>query len=194
MSGGLACRCDERKKPVSERLWECWAYKHNRSAFNGYHYTSSDWSSVFCTVCHALWRTTAMWAGLVHQGVDSAPKRAEVQFKLLQASGEIDPLITEILNDKHRFMSMSCITRERKAMKSPSPEPTPHRLHIVAAQVLDFRKRERTLFTREIRGDKPLTFFCCLDGGYMVTHGSPTEVILYHGDDVASAIEAYDNA
>ena len=71
MSGGTACHCAERKKPVAERLWECRQYKSNHSAFNGYHFTSSDWSSVHCAVCGALWRTTALWAGMIHQGVDS---------------------------------------------------------------------------------------------------------------------------
>jgi hypothetical protein len=72
MSDGPACHCPERQKPISERLWECWAHKCNHSAFNGYHRTSSDWSQVYCPACRALWRTKSNWAGLIHQGVDSA--------------------------------------------------------------------------------------------------------------------------
>lgn len=75
MSGGDACKCAERKKPIGERLWECWQYKCNFSAFNGYHYTPSDYSLVYCTACRGLWRTKAAWAGQLPQGEGSAKKR-----------------------------------------------------------------------------------------------------------------------
>lgn len=59
MSGGTACKCDERTKAPKYRNWEVRQYRCNHSAFNGYHYTSSDYSSVSCRVCQALWRTKA---------------------------------------------------------------------------------------------------------------------------------------
>lgn len=77
MSSGIACKCAERKKPIGERLWECWQYKCNFSAFNGYKRTPSDYSLVHCTVCGGLWRTKAAWAGQIPQGDGAAKKRAE---------------------------------------------------------------------------------------------------------------------
>ena len=67
MSGGDACKCEERKKPVGERKWVCLQYKCNFSAFNGYRYTPSDYSCVSCEACGALWRTKAAWAGLLRR-------------------------------------------------------------------------------------------------------------------------------
>lgn len=61
MSGGAACRCPEREKPVSERAWVVTKYKYNESAFNGYHITSSDYSTVRCDECHRSWRTAAAY-------------------------------------------------------------------------------------------------------------------------------------
>lgn len=57
MSGGTACHCPERKKPAKERAWRVSQLKCNHSAFNGYHRTSSDWSSIVCKACSAVWRT-----------------------------------------------------------------------------------------------------------------------------------------
>lgn len=59
MSGGTACKCEESKKPISERRWHVYQRLCNHSAFNGYHYTPSDWSSLGCARCHATWRTKA---------------------------------------------------------------------------------------------------------------------------------------
>jgi hypothetical protein len=61
MSGGLSCNCEERKKPIEARAWEWLQFKCNHSAFNGYHRTSSEWSSVICKTCGAVWRTKANW-------------------------------------------------------------------------------------------------------------------------------------
>jgi hypothetical protein len=55
--------CPERAKPAGDRAWEVWARFCNHSAFNGYHETSSDWSSIYCKTCGALGRTKA---GYVH--------------------------------------------------------------------------------------------------------------------------------
>ena len=68
MSGGPACHCDERKKPIKERKWAIWQYKHNRSAFNGYHKTSSDYSQLFCASCQMTWRTKADYVMLLKFG------------------------------------------------------------------------------------------------------------------------------
>jgi hypothetical protein len=67
MSGGVPCRCNERREPIAVpaganrpgRLWRVVDYKCNYSAFNGYHRTGSDYSSVRCIRCGAIWRTTA---------------------------------------------------------------------------------------------------------------------------------------
>lgn len=55
----MACKCGERKKPVSERQWGVSQRFCNHSAFNGYHYTPSDYSSIVCFVCWECWRTKA---------------------------------------------------------------------------------------------------------------------------------------
>lgn len=59
MSLGGACDCPERKKPIKERAWLVRQFMCNHSAFNGYHYTRSDYSAVNCTECGAVWRTKA---------------------------------------------------------------------------------------------------------------------------------------
>lgn len=59
MSSGEACSCDERKKPLKDRQWEVMTYRGNHSAFNGYKFTSSDYSAVVCNACNYSWRTKA---------------------------------------------------------------------------------------------------------------------------------------
>jgi len=61
MSGGTACKCEEKKKDISARNWVVFQLKCNHSAFNGYHRTPSDWSSVGCNNCHATWRTKSAY-------------------------------------------------------------------------------------------------------------------------------------
>ena len=61
MSQSFSCHCPERRKPVRERNWEVLRYRHNCSAFNGYHYTPSDYSTVVCHSCHAIGRTKAKY-------------------------------------------------------------------------------------------------------------------------------------
>ena len=39
--------------------WEVIARNGNRSAFNGYHWTPSDYSAVRCGHCGRVWRTNA---------------------------------------------------------------------------------------------------------------------------------------
>lgn len=66
MSGGTVCKCGKREALVVV------LYKANRSAFNGYHWTPSDYSAVLCDPdrggCGVYWRTKAAY-------VDSLPRR-----------------------------------------------------------------------------------------------------------------------
>lgn len=59
MAQSFNCHCPERKKPVKERAWVVVDRMCNHSAFNGYQYTASDWSLIWCKGCHALGRTKA---------------------------------------------------------------------------------------------------------------------------------------
>lgn len=68
MSSGIACNCGEKRKPVKQRAWIVFARKHNHSAFNGYHYTPSDYSAVRCLNCHAHWRTKAAYVEDLEDG------------------------------------------------------------------------------------------------------------------------------
>lgn len=61
MSGGTACNCQQRAKPVKERAWRVTQLKCNHSSFNGNRYTPSDWSAVRCLACRASWRTKAAY-------------------------------------------------------------------------------------------------------------------------------------
>lgn len=59
MSGGKTCSCD--KKPLWDLHWAVINRNCNYSAFNGYRYTTSDYSCVVCTACGAVWRTKAAY-------------------------------------------------------------------------------------------------------------------------------------
>lgn len=61
MSGGAACACLERLKPPEDRAWTVYKRRFNTSAFNGGKRTASDYSSVRCRVCRAVWRTKAAY-------------------------------------------------------------------------------------------------------------------------------------
>jgi len=61
MSCGFGCHCEERKKPVEQRQWAVLQRRCNHSAFNGYHRTPSDYSTVTCYVCGATGRTKASY-------------------------------------------------------------------------------------------------------------------------------------
>lgn len=67
MSSGQCCRCPESKKPIRDRNWVVTRRYCNYSAFNGYHYTPSDYSTVRCQAdgCLGLWRTKAQFVGLL---------------------------------------------------------------------------------------------------------------------------------
>jgi hypothetical protein len=61
MAATFNCKCGERKKPIAERNWTVTQYKCHHSAFNGYRYTPSDYSTVVCNnlLCHGCGRTKA---------------------------------------------------------------------------------------------------------------------------------------
>lgn len=65
MSASFNCQCDERKKPVTARNWEVLTRECNYSAFNGYRYTPSAYSSVHCKTCGAVGRTKAAYVRLL---------------------------------------------------------------------------------------------------------------------------------
>ena len=63
-----ACRCEQSPKTMmSLEMWEVTMYKYNASAFNGYHYTPSDYSEVRCKGCKARWRTKAKYVDKLHK-------------------------------------------------------------------------------------------------------------------------------
>lgn len=62
MSGGEYCRCQHKNDPDHrERYWHVLQRECNHSAFNGYHYTPSDYSQIGCSCCLRLWRTKAAY-------------------------------------------------------------------------------------------------------------------------------------
>jgi hypothetical protein len=67
MSGGDACDCPERKKPVRERNWVVRDWRCNHSAFSGYKWTPSDYSAVECLKCGKWWRTKAKYVDLLEK-------------------------------------------------------------------------------------------------------------------------------
>ena len=62
MSSGVACECPGTRKEKMKH-WGVVDYKCNYSAFNGYHFTPSDYSQVVCTnlQCQGTWRTKAKY-------------------------------------------------------------------------------------------------------------------------------------
>jgi uncharacterized protein CbrC (UPF0167 family) len=68
MSVSFSCHCSERKKPVRERAWVVIARRCNHSAFNGYHFTPSEYSEIFCPRCRAMGRTKAKYVSQLQDG------------------------------------------------------------------------------------------------------------------------------
>lgn len=58
MSGNVPCTCRE---PARRDHWRVSQYRCNHSAFNGYHETPSDYSTVVCERCRGFWRTKARY-------------------------------------------------------------------------------------------------------------------------------------
>jgi hypothetical protein len=52
------CICEG---PNKRENWRVRQYKCNHSAFNGYRYTPSDYSSIHCLECGRAWRTKAKY-------------------------------------------------------------------------------------------------------------------------------------
>jgi len=59
MGMAISCHCEERGKPVVQRKWGVAQRRCNHSAFNGYRWTPSDYSSVVCLACGGHGRTKA---------------------------------------------------------------------------------------------------------------------------------------
>lgn len=87
MSQGAACKCGEHQKPVRERKWVVWQRNCNYSAFNGYHWTYSDYSCMTCHVCGAVWRTKASYVALFPDGGHMYDKKAAPE----DAASELKP-------------------------------------------------------------------------------------------------------
>jgi len=68
MSSGPSCNCPERDKPASDRNWIVYKRYYHRSAFSGYHYTISDYSSLWCRCCGAVWRSKAKYVSQIPDG------------------------------------------------------------------------------------------------------------------------------
>lgn len=68
MSGGPACNCGERAKPIADRAWVVWQYRVACSAFNGYRAESSNYSGVVCWSCKRVWRTAARYVDRLPTG------------------------------------------------------------------------------------------------------------------------------
>jgi hypothetical protein len=70
MAVSFGCHCEERKKPPHMRRWVVLHRRCNYSAFNGYHYTPSDYSSVWCWACGAVGRTKAEYVDYLRDMTD----------------------------------------------------------------------------------------------------------------------------
>lgn len=76
MSGGLACGIAAHRS-----YWVVVQRQCNYSAFNGYHYTPSEYSLVRCTVpgCRSLWRTKATFVDDLPDEDSTTAERVEVE-------------------------------------------------------------------------------------------------------------------
>lgn len=61
MSGGRVCRCPELRLALRRRYWRTLTFRGNYSAFHGYRFTPSDYSSIICLRCGSCWRTKAAY-------------------------------------------------------------------------------------------------------------------------------------
>ena len=68
MSVSFGCKCPERRKPAASRRWVVLQRCCNHSAFNGYRWTPSDYSCIYCLTCHAIGRTKARYVEFLRDG------------------------------------------------------------------------------------------------------------------------------
>lgn len=67
MSAGVSCKCianlesNADKAVFRQKQWRVIKRNYNNSAFNGYQRTFSDYSTVTCMACGAVWRTKAAY-------------------------------------------------------------------------------------------------------------------------------------
>lgn len=55
----LGCQCPGKDRS----FWRIETWRGNRSAFNGYRFTRSDYSRIVCLRCGTPWRTKAAYVG-----------------------------------------------------------------------------------------------------------------------------------
>jgi len=66
MAESFSCKCPERRKPqIRDRNWVVLQRNCHHSAFAGYNYTPSDYSTVKCRTCRAVGRTKAQYVELL---------------------------------------------------------------------------------------------------------------------------------
>lgn len=75
MSAGFNCKCPERAKPVAERAWRVTQRNYQTSAFSGYRKEYTARSTVQCTACRCIGRTSASY-------VDRLPDAPADWFRL----------------------------------------------------------------------------------------------------------------
>lgn len=63
MSQGISCKIKEHRP-----RWVVTQRNGNASAFNGYHWTPSDYSAVHCPLCPTAWRTKAKFVNSLPDG------------------------------------------------------------------------------------------------------------------------------
>ncbi|MDH3382096.1 MAG: hypothetical protein OEL54_05285, partial [Flavobacteriaceae bacterium] len=65
-----ACKCEERKRPVTERNWAVVDRKMVYRSPNGYghRYMSSDYSTITFHSCGNFWRTKSNYVDLLKSG------------------------------------------------------------------------------------------------------------------------------
>lgn len=68
MSLSFNCKCPERDKPVADRKWVVTQRNSHNSAFSGYQWTPSDYSTVVCHVCFCVGRTKAAYVASLPDG------------------------------------------------------------------------------------------------------------------------------
>lgn len=73
----MRCRCGHR------RAWRVWTRNGSYSAFNGYRFVSSDYSTVACEReeggCDAVWRTKANYVATLRDSDNVGVERREVE-------------------------------------------------------------------------------------------------------------------